>query len=205
MAASGSLNTPVLGLTRAEVTLNPFNSYQAQVDLETQINDWRTKFDTVVGMLTASCYCDFVASSSFDGIAGGSDVYAEHNPGPNRIIQEVVCYAGQSGSGGVTTVDCQVQGTPGSTTFTSIFGPLGGPANAAMRVALSASAGNYGLAKSGQTLMTSGSNTIWPAGSLLKILFTTAAGAVGGSAMKNIVTYVRWSPSGSWPGNTAPA
>lgn len=203
MTASGSAFTPVLGLGLANVTTYPLMSYPTQVDLETQLNDHRTKLDTMIGNLTASCYTAFWASSSFDGIAGGSDVFAEYCRGVPRILQEVVCWAGASGSGGVTTVDIQVQGPAGN--FVSVFGPLGGPTSAAMQVALSASLGNYGIARSGQANMTSGSNTLWMPGKLMKAVFTTAAGAVGGSAMKNIVTQVYWAPSGSWPNNTAPA
>ena len=202
MAASGSLNSPVLGLPRVEIATNDVRQYNVEVDMENAINQGRQNVDQMAGLLTSSCYSNFTVSSSFDGLAGGSDVWAEFTR-TDRILQEVVCWAAASGSGGVTTVDIQVQGTPGAAAFTSIFGPLGGPANSAMKPALSASLGNYGLARSGQTLMTSGSNTVWKAGSLMKCVFSTAAGAVGGSAQKNIVVQVFWSPSGSFPNSTA--
>ncbi len=69
--------------------------------------------------------------------------------------------------------------------------------------ALSSSNGNYAIAHVGQSAMVSGSNTVWPAGSLMKCLFTTAAGAIGGSAQKGITVQVYWSPSGSFPNRTA--
>lgn len=204
MSASGSVVSAVLGLKRFEVATAPSLDYGTRLELEQSLNTMRDRVDLLLGMLTGSCYEEFVASSSFDGIAGGADVYAEYNPGPARTLQEVIAWCGSSGSGGVTTIDIQIQQGPGGN-FASIFGPLGGPPNNAMRVALSSSLGNYGLAKQGQSSFVSGTNMVWQPGTLMKCVFTTAAGAVGGSAMKNIVTQVRWSPSGSWPNSLAPA
>ncbi len=201
MAASGSIVSPVLGLPRHEVTLEPITCPDMTLGLEQSLNAGRQNIDQMAGCLTASCFTSFAVSSSFDGIAGGSDGWAEYTR-TDRVIQEVVAWAAQSGSGGVTTIDIQIQQGPGGN-FSSIFGPLGGPTNAAMRVALSSSLLNYGLAKSGQANMVSGSNMVWKAGTLMKCLFTTAAGAPGGSAQKNIVTQVYWSPSASFPGSTA--
>ncbi len=200
MSASGSLNSPVLGLPRLEVASFDLRQYSVEVDLENALNQARQNIDQMVGLLTGTCYTDFHVSSSFDGLAGGADVGSAYTR-QDRVIQEVVAWAGASGSGGVTTIDVQVQGPAGN--FCSIFGPLGAASNAAMRPALSSSLGNYGIARSGQTLMVSGSNMVWKAGTLMKCLFTTAAGAVDGSAQKNIDVYVHWSPSGSFPNSTA--
>lgn len=65
------------------------------------------------------------------------------------------------------------------------------------------SLGNYGTAKSGQTKMVSGSNMGWKAGTIMKARFTTAAGAVGGSAQKDITIQVYWTPSGSFANRSA--
>ena len=203
MSASGSVYTPSLGLQRVEITQGEaFRAYWAQVELENVLNGNRSQVDQFAAYTSASFYSMFqVSGSTSDNLGDAGGLGAEYNRGPDRIIQEVVAFAATSGSGGVSTIDVLVQGTPGGTTFTSIFGPLGGPANNAMRPAVSASLGNYGLAKSSG--FTSGSNTVWPRGSLLKCQLVTAAGAAGPSGQKGLIVQVFWTPSGSYANSTA--
>ncbi len=203
MAASGSVNSPVLGLPRLEVASNDIRQYNVDVDLENALNDGRQTLDQFAANTTASLYSLFqISGSTSDNLGDAGGVGAEFNRSNDRILQEVVAFAVTSGSGGVTTIDVQVQ-NPGGGTFSSIFGPLGGPANAAMQVALSSSLGNYGLARSGQTKMVSGSNMVWPKGTSMKGVLTTAAGAAGGSGQKGLIIQVFWAPSGSYSNSTA--
>lgn len=201
MAASGSLYTPVLGLNRAEVASTDIRSYPVAVELENALNLNRDEIDDFAGLVSGSVTVFAPSGSASDFLGDGASLGAAFNRGPDRVIQEVVAFAATSGSGGVTTIDVRVQGTPGNASFTSIFGPVGGPANAAMHVALSSSLGNWGLARSSG--FTSGSNTVWKAGSILRAVATTAAGAANASGQRGVTVHVYWAPSGSFPNRTA--
>lgn len=203
MPASGSLFSPVLGLQRAEVASFDLRQYTVEVDLENVLNGNRTTLDQFAAYTTSSLYSLFqISGSTSDNLGDAGGLGAEYNRSQDRVIQEVIAFAATSGSGGVSTIDVQVQQGPGGN-FASIFGPLGGPPNNAMRVALSASLGNYGIARSGQSNMVSGSNMLWPRGTLLKCQLTTAAGAAGVSGQKGLIVQVFWTPSGSYPNSTA--
>ena len=52
--------------------------------------------------------------------------------------------------------------------------------------------------------MVSGSNTVWPKGTILKTVLTTVAGASGPSGQRGLIVQVHRSPSGSFANNTAP-
>lgn len=203
MPASGSAFSPVLGIPRADLTDRDVRSYGAELDLETSININRLNTDQFAAFATGSMYSLFqISGSTSDNLGDAGGLGAEYNRACDRVIQEVVAFAATSGSGGVSTIDVLVQQGVGGN-FSSIFGPLGGPTNNAMRVALSSSAGNYGLAKSGQSNMVSGSNMVWPKGTLLKCQLVTAAGAAGVSGQKGLIVQVFWSPSGSYANSTA--
>lgn len=202
MSASGSAFSPVLGLPRLEVASFDIRSYPFAVDLENSLNSGRQSLDQFAANTTSSLYSLFqVSGSTSDNLGDAGGMGAEFNRSQDRVIQEIVAFAATSGSGGVTTIDVQVQGTAGAAAFTSIFGPVGGPANAAMRVALSSSLGNYGIARSNG--FTSGSNTVWPKGSIMRCLLTTAAGAAGISGQKGLIIQVFWAPSGSYLNSTS--
>lgn len=109
----------------------------------------------------------------------------------DRVITEVIAYAGTSGSGGVTRIDVQIQqGSVQPANFSSIF------SNNAYKPALSSSIGNL-IPVSGSTFV-SGSNMLWRARSMLKVIADTAAGATGLSGQDNVTVEVFWKPSGSY-------
>jgi len=193
--------SPVLGMGQHLIAQGDIRSYEGELALESQLNSHRDKIDLWAGFTTASFYSLFqVSGSTSDNLGDAGGVGAEFNPTCDRVIQEVVAFAATSGSGGVTTIDCLVQQGVGGN-FSSIFGPLGGPSNAAMRVALSSSLGNYGIATSHGFV--SGTNMVWPRGTILKTQLTTAAGAAGPNGQKGLIIQVRWTPSGSFSNRTA--
>lgn len=186
-------NTPNLNLTPPQSPDGPKNYVDQTEDYNNKVAN-QNKLDALVGHLSASSVTKFAMAGSgsalaalngeLSGVLGGA--YSRDN----RVIKEVVAWAIQSGSGGVSRVDVQVQGTPGAAAFTSIF------SNNAFKPAISASLGNYGLAKA--STFNSGSNMVWPAGSLLRVKLDTAAGAdttEGGQA--GVTVEVFWAPSAS--------
>ncbi len=194
MTTPGTL-TPILGLESPNLESVPPH-YTRDLDSDRCHGNNTAAVDKFAGGVTSSFYSLFWVSSSFDGPVGG-DVGSEYTRS-DRVIQQVVAYAAGSGSGGVTTIDVQVQQGPvAPSNFSSIFGTNGGAANAAMKVALSASLGNYGVASS--SLFVSGSNMLWPAGTIIKTVFSTAAGApLATSTQKGITIQVFWKPSGTY-------
>jgi len=201
MAASGTLSSPVLGLTRVDLGEGPW-TYQKAVDVENALNRERDLIDAMTGFLTASCYTMFqISGSAADNLGDAGGLGAEYNRVTDRVIQEVVAFAATSGSGGVSTIDIQIQQGPGGN-FSSIFGP-GGSSNNVFKSALSSSLGNYGISKVSNLNFVSGSNMVWPKGTLLRAVLTTAAGTSGVGGQKGLIVQVFWSPSGSFANRTA--
>lgn len=146
--------------------------------------------DAFMGHMSASfssLLCMSSGSAS-DNLDDGGVIGVAYSP-TNRIIREVVCWAHKSGSGGVSRIDVDIQQGVGGN-FSSIF------SNNAFKPALSSSLGNFGLARG--TTFVSGSNMVWPAGTLIRANLETAAGAAGLSGQKGVTVDIRWVPSGSY-------
>lgn len=168
------------------LNLEPANSAGEPYTYPNRVEDDRienanaTSVDAFAGKLTSSfCSTFFVSGTSTANL--GMDIGAEYSP-INKVITEVLAFCPVSGSGGVTTIDVQRQQDGVGTAFVSIF------SNAAFRPALSSSLGNYGIARSSTI-----SGTLWPAGTILKASFTTAA-----TLQRDVTVVVTWKPSASY-------
>jgi hypothetical protein len=152
--------------------------------------------DQFVGQVTGSAYFTaFIlntgSAADLQTSVGAGFVGAEYNRSQDRIITEVVAWAQNSGSGGVSTVDVLVQqGQVFPANFGSIF------TNNALRPAVSSSLGNFGISKS--STFVSGSNMVWKAGTLLQAKLLTAAVGTGVNAQNGLTVQVYWKPSSSW-------
>jgi hypothetical protein len=185
--------TPNLQLSSTDLAAPGFDprAYTARLDADTNLDASLSKVDVFAGSLTgslvsvfslgSSSVSDFLASSTpVTGVMG-----AEYTRVP-MIFQEIVAFAAQSGSGGVTRIDVRVPDSNG--TFNSIFG------NNAFKLALSSSAGNYGVARA-STFRTSS----WSAYTVAQVVVETAAGAAGGgSGQYGLFVHVFAKPSGSY-------
>lgn len=179
--------TPVLQLQNTQLADGDPRSYPFKLDFDTNLFGAHTALDLHAGNMTGSCYTLFTLGSGTISPAGsvGKDIGAEYTR-TNRVLQEVVAFATNSGSGGVTRIDVQVQDSGG--TFNSIF------SNNAFKPALSSSLGNYGVAKSATFLTSS-----WGAGKIIKASLDTAAGdATAANAQTGLTVMVFWKPSGSY-------
>lgn len=150
------------------------------------------------GMTGSACYTIWAiatgSATDFQGLGGLNNILGlEFNRSQDRVIQEVVAYHIASGSGGVTTVDVLVQqGATQPANFSTVFKS----ANNADKLALSSSAGNFGIAR--QAAFVSGSNMVWPKGTLLQAKILTTAGGTGLNAETGLTVQIFWKPSGSY-------
>lgn len=178
--------TPVINLEPQNVLAVPPHPTR-DLEMDRVDNANHDKLDAWAGQVSGSFETVFNMSSgsATENLSANIFLGAAYAP-TDRVIKEVVCWAHTSGSGGVTQIDVQV----GLTNFASIF------TNTAFKPALSSSLGNFGLAKS--STFTSGSNTRWIAGTLIRAKLDTAAGAAGLSGQNGVTVCIRWVPSGSF-------
>lgn len=181
--------TPVIGLEPLNSAgVPPHPTRDLEEDRVSNVNcDIVDAFVGHVSASLSSLLCMSSGSAS-DNLDDGGVIGAAYTP-TNRIIREIVCWAHKSGSGGVSRIDVDIQQGVGGN-FSSIF------TNNAFKPALSSSLGNFGLARA--STFVSGSNMVWPAGTLIRANLETAAGAAGLSGQKGVTVDVRWVPSGSY-------
>ena len=198
MPAPGDPFTPTLGLVRLDI-VDDIGSKTGQLNIEGGLTADRVALDKFAAQTSASFYTLFhLSGSASDNMGDDRVIGSAFNPMCNRIIQEVVAWAEKSGSGGVTQIDAQLQINGQNDTWQSIFGAPGGSPNPACQLALSSSLGNYGMASSTWTKMTGSHNTVWGAGSMLRCVMSSSAGAAGVSGQKGVTVMVRWANSGSF-------
>ncbi len=182
-------NTPVIDLETQNIAQSPPH-YTKDLEEDRVNNANSTKLDVWAGEVSgsfSSLLCISSGSAS-DNLDDGGIIGVAYTPF-DRIIREVVCWAHKSGSGGVSRIDVDIQQGPNGN-FSSIF------SNNAFKPALSSSLGNFGLAKA--STFVSGTNMVWPAGTLVRAHLETAAGAAGLSGQKGVSVDIRWVPSGSY-------
>lgn len=196
-------NTGILQLQIPDTSDTPATSYVDKLYDDQLLSSSLAILDNWSGLMTGSCYSIFGPSSGSlaDLLAGGNnDGFGMEYSRTDRVIQEVVCWVNNTGSGGVTAVDVLIQqGVVQPANFSSIFaagaskpgisGGLGGTVQPA------ATLGNRGLPAS----FVSGSNTVWPKNTLLQVKMATAAGVGGASPGRasGLTVQVFWKPSGS--------
>jgi hypothetical protein len=185
--------TPVLQLTSSdwqsqnenyyiERSLEDARNLSSLQQIDDFAGDVTASFSTQVSTALSGANVSQIVTNSILGGYLGSAYAAQ-----DRVIKEVVAWAAKSGSGGVTRIDVQIQ----NGSFASIF------SNNAFKPAVSSSLGDYGASKS--TTFVSGSNMVWRAGTMIKILADTAAGdatALNGQYGLNVAVF--WKPSGSY-------
>jgi hypothetical protein len=153
-------------------------------------------------MTGSACFTIFapITGSVMDISPGGTDQGAgilgmEYNRVGNRVLLEAVAYVSATGSNpnGVARVDIQVQQGPVQpANFSTVF--LGN----ATKLAVSGSSGLSPIKASGASFV-SGTNTIWPAGTLLLAKVDLASGIQAGlGAMRGLVVQLFWKPTGSY-------
>lgn len=182
-------NTPVIDLEDEDTVTHPPH-YTTRVEEDRIVNANADKLDSWAGHCSASFATTLCMSSgsASDNMDDGAIIGAAYSP-TDRVIKEVICWAHKSGSGGVSRIDVDIQqGVAGN--FSSIF------SNSAFKPALSSSLGNFGIARS--STFVSGSNTVWPAGTIIRANLETAAGAAGLSGQKGVTVEIRWTPSGTF-------
>ena len=198
--------TPVIGLQTPDNAGIPGargGDYADIVTNDQTLSSSLSNLDAFAGLMSASCYSIFGPSSGSlaDLLAGGNnDGFGAEFTRTDRVIQEVVAWVANTGSGGVTTVDVLIQqGAVQPANFASIFqtnatrpcisGGLGGT-QAALTIGPSGSSKTF----------VSGSTMLWPAGTLMQVKMTTAAGASGASLSKasGLTVQVFWKPSASF-------
>lgn len=181
-------NTPVIDLELEDTITNPPH-YTVNLERDRVDTANGSKIDTWAGHVSASFSTILEQSGSASDLLGnGAYIGAAYTP-VDRVIKEIVCWAHTSGSAGVSRIDVKVQQGPAGN-FSTIF------SNNAFKPALSSSLGNFGLAKS--STFVSGSNMVWPAGTLIQAIFDTAAGTAGLNGQKNVTVDIRWVPSASF-------
>lgn len=173
-------NTPTLNIEHVDVTSNPPH-FTKDLETERVLNALVDDSDTWAGKVTSSFYSSVIVTGSAEVNLG--TIGSWYTP-VDRVIKEVVAWAAFSGSGGVTRVDCAVQGPAGN--FVSVF------SDNALKPAVSASLGDFGIAKSSTFI--SGSNMRWAAGKLMRVSLDTAATTL----QRQLTVQVSWYPSGSW-------
>lgn len=194
----------VLGLQIPDTAAVP-PDYSDKVANDQALSSSIANLDLFGGLMTGSSYSIFGPSSGSlaDLLAGANnDGFGAEYTRTDRVIQEVVAWVANTGSGGVTTVDVQIQqGSVQPANFSSIF------TNNSLRPVISGGLGGaqasltIGPSGSSKTFV-SGSNMVWAAGSLMRVLMTTAAGQVGASPSRatGLTVQVFWKPSASFYG-----
>lgn len=144
------------------------------------------------------CSSFYLSGSIIDNVTGGNAaagfIGAEYNPLQDRIIRETVAFVAASGSNpaGFVQLDVQVQqGTVMPANFSSIY------AGAANQPVISGSDGKFAPKHGGAHV--SGSNTLWKAGTILRVMGQTTSGLQGGlGAMCGLTVNIFWKPTGSY-------
>ena len=172
-------NTPVLNMEVSNFA-GGLIGYAERLEVDRIENTSCTIIDQQTGNVSASFYTKFYMTGTLSTFLS-NDVGASYCR-CNRVLKEVVAFAEKSGSGGVTRINVlrQEDGVGGA--FVSIF------SSNALKPALSAALGNYGIAKS-----VSISGSLWKAGTVLRVALDTAA-----DVQANLTVCLVWAPSGSY-------
>jgi hypothetical protein len=198
MPAPGDPFTPTLGLVRLDI-VDDIGTKAGQLNIEGGLTADRNALDHFAAQTSASFYTLFhLSGAASDNMGDDRVIGSAFNPLNNRIIQEVLAWAEKSGSGGVTQIDLQRQVGGQSDVWASILGAPGGSPNPACQLALSSSLGNYGVASATWTKMTASHNAVWGAGTMVRAVMSSSAGAAGVSGQKGVTVMVRWANSGAF-------
>lgn len=173
------MSSHVLNLETANSAGGPV-AYPERLEDDRVENSNRDKLDAWAGVVSGSFCTRFFVSGTVTANQG-MDIGCEYAQ-VDRVITEVVAYAPVSGSGGVTRINVLRQQDGPGQAFVSIY------SNDAFKPALSASLGNYGIARGGEI-----SGSVWAAGTLLKATFDTAA-----TLQRDVTVCVMWKPRFSY-------
>lgn len=168
----------VINLESQNTAATPM-SYDNRLEEDRVDNANADKVGAYIGNTTASFSTRFFVSGTVSNNL--TTVLASYSP-INRILTEVVAFSAQSGSGGVTRFDVQRQEDGVGGAFRTVF------SNNVYKPILSASAGTF-TPVSTKTF----SGSLWPAGTLLKVLLDSAA-----VLQSDVTLEVFWRPSASY-------
>lgn len=194
-------NTSVLQLGVPDEASAPKTSYVDTLTNDQLLSGSLVAVDQFAAAMTGSaCFTVFCpqTGSVLDLSIGGTDQAAgimgtEFNPLQDRVITNVVGWSSASGSNpaGVVRVDVLVQqGAVQPANFSSIF------SNNTFKLAISGSSANGPV--STKTFV-SGTNMVWPKGTLLQAKADATNGLGAGlSAMRGVTVQIFWKPSGSY-------
>ncbi len=193
-------NTTVMQLPVPDKASSPVNSYVDRVSDDQLLSSSLVILDQFSAVVTGtlfSTFCPTTGSVLDLNIAtndnGAGFVGTEYNRSSDRVILEVVGFTSTSGSNPAGVVRCDVQVQQGAVqpaNFSSIF------SNNAFKLAVSGSAANGPVVA---RTFVSGSNMVWPKGTLLKVVADATNGLQAGlNAMRGLSVQVFWKPSGSY-------
>mgnify|MGYP001567576845 CR=1 FL=1 len=171
-------NTTVLQLPVPDKASTPVNSFVDRVADDQLLSSSLVAIDQFASAVTGSMSSVVFVSGNLAPFKT-QVVYAEIANTP-RVISQVVAFAQNSGSGGVTSVDVELSSSAAG--FQTIF------ANAAARAKVSSSLGNYGIARSAAPVTAS-----WNAGALMRVVLYSDT-----IDQASLSVNVMWKPSGSY-------